>query len=311
MIDMKLGLLDLSEYGLIEVRGNDSRSFLNGILTQDIKTLPYGKGAYACLCTPKGKILADLFCYAAEDHFKLECHKNLKGKILELLSRYVLIQKVSLQDLSQEWGGVGILGSESPSFIQTHFPKSSGIIYKLQWGYPCFEFWMKKEHLLSFQASFQEKLALPFISKEEQEILRIESKTPLYGVDMNENTIPQEANLSQALNFKKGCYIGQETIARLQNLGHVNKQLVLLKIDGESALDKESKIVTQDGKEIGFITSQCFSPKYQSRIALGYLQYAYLNDPGPFLIKKMSGTKVSDTERRATSATTRSLWILD
>ena len=295
MIDMKLGLLDLSEYGLIEVRGNDSRSFLNGILTQDIKTLPYGKGAYACLCTPKGKILADLFCYAAEDHFKIECHQNLKGKILELLNRYILIQKVSLQDLSQEWSGVGVLGSESPSIVQKHFPQFSGIaplshqkisdvwiLYKLQWGYPCFEFWMKKEHLSSFQASFQvsfqKQLAVPFISKEDQEILRIESKTPLYGVDMDETTIPQEAHLFHALNFQKGCYIGQETIARLQNLGHVNKELVLLKIDEKEEVSKGSKIFTQQGEEIGFITSQCFSPKYQCVIALGYIRYAHFEE---------------------------------
>src|SRR3989338_11615749 len=282
---MKLGLLDLSERCLIEVRGSDARSFLNGILTNDIKTVSAGGGCYAYLCTPKGKILADLFCYALEDHFKLECHQNLKDKILELLNRYILIQKVSLQVL--DWGGVGVLGAESSSFIQKHFPQFSWttpfshkdisdlwMIYKLQWGYPCFEFWMKKKDI----SSFQEKLGLLLISKEDQEILRIESKIPLYGIDMDENTIPQEVNLFHALNFKKGCYIGQETIARLQNLGHVNKQLVLLKIDGESALDKESKIVTKDGNEIGFITSQCFSPKYQCVIALGYIRYAHFEE---------------------------------
>ncbi|MBI2646835.1 MAG: folate-binding protein YgfZ [Deltaproteobacteria bacterium] len=271
---MKLALLDLSERCLIEVGGSDSRLFLNGILTQDIKTLAAGTGCYACLCTPKGKILADLFCYAAEDHFKIECHQNLKDKILELLSRYILIQKVSLQDLSQEWGGVGVLGRESPSFIQKHFPKSSGIIYKLQWGYPCFEFWMKKERLLSFQ----KQLALPLISKEEQEILRIESKTPLYGVDMNENTIPQEANLSDALNFKKGCYIGQETIARLQNLGHVNKQLRLFQVSNSDILSKGTIIHTLAGEETGEITSSCYSPKYQCVIALGYIRYAHFEE---------------------------------
>lgn len=284
---MKSGLLDLSKRCLIEVRGAEARVFLNSILTQDIKTLAIGTGGYTCFCTPKGKILADFFCYALEDHFKLECHQDLKNKILELLSRYILIQKVSLQDLSQEWGGVGVLGSESPSIIQKHFPGVSWVapmshekisdiwmIYKLQWGYPCFEFWMKQEYL----SSFQKKLALPVISNEEQEIFRVESKTPLYGVDMNENTIPQEANLFHALNFQKGCYIGQETIARLQNLGHVNKQLVLLKIEGHEEVPKESKIITYASEEVGIITSQCFSPKYKSQIALGYIRYAHLGE---------------------------------
>ena len=129
------------------------------------------------------------------------------------MRRYIFIQKVSLQDLSQEWGGVGVLGQESPSFVRTYFPQfpwttpfshksipEAWMIYKLHWGYPCFEFWMKKENLVSFQ----KKLDAPFISKEDQEILRIESKTPLYGVDMDETTIPQEAHLFHALNFKKG-----------------------------------------------------------------------------------------------------------
>ena len=284
---MKLGLLDLSDRCVTQVFGSDSRLFLNRILTQDIQTLSLGKGSYACLCTPKGKILADLFCYADQDDFKIECHQNLKDKILDLLRRYIFIQKVSLQDLSQEWGGVGVLGQESPSFVRTYFPHFSveapfshksildvWIVYKSQWGYPCFEFWMKKENLVSFQ----KKLDAPFISKEDQEILRIESKTPLYGVDMDETTIPQEAHLFHALNFKKGCYIGQETIARLQNLGHVNKQLVLLKIDEKEEVSKGSKIFTQQGEEIGFITSQCFSPKYQCVIALGYIRYAHFEE---------------------------------
>ncbi len=288
-----VGWIDLSDHCLIEIQGVEARQFLNGILTNAIKTLLHGKGCYTCLCTPKGKILADLFCYATDTQFKLECYQNLKDKILELLRRYIIIQKVHLQDMSQEWGGVGVLGLKSPSFVQKHFPSFSHtshlghswisnvwVIYKPQWGYSCFEFWMKKDLL----SSFREKMSLPLISKEDQEVLRVESKTPLYGVDMSENTIPQEANLHEALNFKKGCYIGQETIARLQNLGHVNKQLVLLKIDGNEEVPKESKIVTLQGEEIGHVTSQCLSDKYKSRIALGYIKYAYLKVPCPFYI---------------------------
>ncbi len=320
------GLLNLfSDTCLISVEGSDSRSFLNGLLTNNIKTLQKGMGCYTCVCSPKGKILADLFCYAVSDSFFiLESRRELKNKILDLLKKYALNQKIKIREGAFHpeagnlafWGGRGILGTQAHSWFQKvypgcllptdlsheHFvppdqnteePKGVWIKRKNMWGYPCYEIWRDCTLEWNWEGEWPHQQVNPIepekylsnledpsllISKSTQEILRIESKTPLYGVDMDENTIPQEANLFHALNFKKGCYVGQETIARLQNLGHVNKQLVLLKIEGNEEVPKESKIITQEGKEIGFITSQCFSPKYKSRIALGYIRYAHLGE---------------------------------
>ena len=276
------GLFDLGDQCLIEIQGKDARPFLNGILTNNIVSLKSNSGCYALFCTPKGKVLADLFCYSIDDRFIINCRKDLKAKILELLRRYIVIQKVEINDVSEEWGGVLILDSHIES-TQKDFTyevvewegRSVRKIYKHTWGYSGYEWWSKEP----IKEDLKKKLNILEMSPQTQEILRIESLTPSYGIDFNENTLPQEANLMSSLNFEKGCYVGQETIARLQNLGHVNKRLVLLKVETNAPVQAGTKILShQDSQEIGVVTSSCISPKYSGVIAMGYVRYANLGD---------------------------------
>lgn len=141
-------------------------------------------------------------------------------------------------------------------------------IYKIWWELPWIEIWSQKEI----------KIDLPKIPCDVQEILRIESKTPLLGIDMNEETIPQEAGLKNALHFNKGCYMGQETITRLQHRGHVGKELALLKLNTNTLPARGEKIFSEKGEESGWVTSSCHSLKYNSVIAMGYLRYAFLKE---------------------------------
>lgn len=226
---MNLNFLDLENICVLEVFGKDARSFLNGLLTNDIQKLKLGEGCYTLICSPKGKILADLFCFCIEeDKFRIILSKELRQKVFDLFQKYIIIQEVEIQDFSGTW-----------------------------------------DVLESLKSKIE-------MSTEKREILRIESMVPKYGVDMDENTLPQEAGLYHALNFQKGCYIGQETIARLEHLGHVNKLLALIQLDKEVKIN--SKIFSREGEEIGRITSECFSKKYKSFIALGYIRYSYAKE---------------------------------
>jgi aminomethyltransferase len=103
------------------------------------------------------------------------------------------------------------------------------------------------------------------------DVVRIEAGIPVYGRDMTEETLPLEANLEAALSYTKGCYIGQEVIARIQARGHVNRKLVGLRLQGEVLPEHGAKIVSPQ-REVGWITSATYSPARQQNIALGYVR---------------------------------------
>jgi folate-binding protein YgfZ len=111
------------------------------------------------------------------------------------------------------------------------------------------------------------------------ETLRIEAGIPRYGIDMDETNVVTETNLDDAVSFTKGCYIGQEIIARIKYRGHVAKKLTGLIFENEVALESSTKILSPDNKEIGHVTSLTFSPRLKQTIALGYVKYDYLG-PG-------------------------------
>ena len=121
------------------------------------------------------------------------------------------------------------------------------------------------------------------------ETLRIEAGIPIYGVDMNENTIPIEAGLWDALNFEKGCYVGQEVIARIKWRGHVNWHLVGFEIQGDDIPNRDSSISTGE-REIGYITSSAFSPGLKKIIALGYIRREF-KEPGTMVIIHLDENK--------------------
>ena len=318
-VTQNMGLVDLSDRCWVEVKGGDSKKFLNGILTNNIQTLQPKTGCYSCLCTPKGKMIADLFCYncpplqpggRSENYFGIDCSSKLKLTLLETLKKYIIFQKVELFDQTDKWGTCAVIGPKVNGekglgdtqcwpwgFVRGPHGNTEGqdptlslranydydfvewegfkiwMIRKTMWGLPAFEMWVARDQLPSLKS----KLNVPELDPETQEVLRIESATPLFGVDMDENTIPQEANLYTALSFNKGCYVGQEVIARLEHRGHVGKQLRSLKLEGDKIPQRGEKIFSEDGQEIGTVTSSCFSPKFSSPIALGYIRYASLS----------------------------------
>jgi folate-binding protein YgfZ len=117
------------------------------------------------------------------------------------------------------------------------------------------------------------------VSADTLEVLRIEAGIPSYGVDMDETNVVTETNLDDAVSFTKGCYIGQEIIARIKYRGHVAKKLSGLIFEKEVVLEDAARILSSDDKEIGRLTSTTFSPRLNRTVALGYVKYDYLT-PG-------------------------------
>lgn len=301
-------LIELPGRCWVEVRGADGsgadvRKFLNGLLTNNIQTLAGKTGCYACLLTPKGKMIADLFCYSCPagggrgEYFGLDLAAAQKLAVLETLKKYIVFQKIELVDQSGKWSALAVVGPKARGFLENFFgsagskllpaenfsysevkwgEKNSWVIAKKLWGLDGFEIWVSNAEAAALKAA----LNLPEVDAATQEVLRIESGTPKFGVDMDETTIPQEAGLMAALSFNKGCYVGQEIVARLEHRGHVGKRLVQLKLPEGISLSKGQKICNAEEaeeKEIGEVTSHCFSPKFKNTLALGYVRYQFLN----------------------------------
>src|SRR3989338_84459 len=114
------GLLDL-DVSCIQVTGKDSRDFLNRILTNDIKTLKPNQGSYNCICDRKGRILADLYCYAYQYYFRIHCARQLRDTIFHLLERYIIMEDVQLKALTEE-GAFAIVGPASQTILTPFFP---------------------------------------------------------------------------------------------------------------------------------------------------------------------------------------------
>lgn len=309
-----VGIVDLSHHGKIELRGKEHIKFLQGILSSDVKKLEEGNGQYATFLTPKGRIIADMRLYRRVDSVLLDLEPGLNEKVRELFLKYKISYKVDIEDVT-----------ESTSLISVHGPKAKKLVEKTlgvqipdlkeydfitseingqkllianinRTGEPGFDIFVSSdgsnktvwEGLIARGQEFNAKPA----GLDAFETLRIEAGIPMFGVDMNENTIPIEAGLWKALSFDKGCYVGQEVIARIKWRGHVNWLLTGLKIDGDDIPKKDSRIISSE-REIGYITSSAFSPKLNKIIALGYIRREFNNSGTQVTIKTELNTTVS------------------
>jgi folate-binding protein YgfZ len=268
---------DVSHFGKIKVTGRDRSRFLQGMLTNDIKALDAGKGTFALFLDVKGHIHADLKVYAFPDHLLLVLQHYLVEKLMSGLDRYIMSEDVRMQDVTAELSMVQILGPKAADYLQTkginQFPEApyhhrnvSGQAFdfsliRLPAGFAMLE-GGQQTNLLDF-------LAGPMIGAKAFEVFRIESGIPLMQKDMDETNFPQECGLNAALDFQKGCYLGQETMARIDAQGHVNRHLV--GIVSTAPVTPGDKIF-RDNKEVGRITSATHSQMLGQPFALGYIR---------------------------------------
>jgi aminomethyltransferase len=286
------GLLDLSYYSVIEATGPDRVQFLHRMLTNDIKTLAPGEGCYATFLTPQGRTLADMRVYCLQDSLLLTVEPSLREKLVVGLRKFTIGNRVELHDRSEDLALLSIQGPKSGEFLSQvtsgfalsqklfdHFATEIGtaevrvcrVDRTLARGY---DLVAPEENLVATWRLLSER-GKPFEIRptgwKASNIHRVEAGIPLYGTDFDEAQIPLEAGLDNAISLKKGCYIGQEIIARATYLGHLNRKLAGLILAGDEPATKGAKIFREE-KEVGWITSSVFSPSLGKPIALGYLR---------------------------------------
>jgi folate-binding protein YgfZ len=265
-LTQEAGIVDVSDRTKIELRGDDRASFLHNFCTNDIKRLQPGQGCEAFICNVKGHVLGHVQVFCDESSLWLDTVPGQAEKLLAHLDRYLIREKVELLDRTSGYEEFVIVGPKADEAIERQ--GKSAVARQIDLGsVPAYSILFDRAASESTQA-----LNLPTCSREALEILRIEAGFPKFGIDITDDNLPQEvARDPQAISFTKGCYLGQETVARIDALGHVNRTLCGLAFAGETVplVGMELK---QGEKVVGAVTSACWSPRLKRPLALGYVR---------------------------------------
>ena len=297
------GLVDLSNRGLIRVEGQDRQRFLNAMLSNNTADLEPGQGCYATFLNPKGHMVTDMVVYADEASYLLEVESHVVPTFLEAIDFFVISEDVTFAIETEKWVALGVQGPNAPAALVAVSGQESLRDLASYGSQPCcvadHDVWVARRSYA--RESGYLLLADPAVAEvvwetirqqgeafdgravglEALDTLRIESGTPRFGVDMTAATIPIEANLLDAISYTKGCYVGQEVIARIDARGHVNRQLVGLLL-GDAGMPEAGARIFSPQREVGWITSATQSPTLRQTIALGYVRRESL-EPGTAL----------------------------
>ena len=266
----RAGLLDEPAWGVIEVRGTDRVAFLHNLLTQDIKSLQAGSAAEAALVTPAAKMLATPIVLAEADAHWLLTPRPQVETVLKTLDRYLITEDVTLADQRDNQTVLAIQGPRSQALLDEAGGAMRRAAYSVT-GEPGALVMVPVERAAALRTQLRQHGAMP-IGWETMNVLRIEAGIPWFGLDIDENTLLPETGLEGRLvSYTKGCYVGQEIIARVQTYGNVSRKLMGLLIEGHDVPQPKDAILSS-GEPVGHITSACFSPALQQPIALGYVK---------------------------------------
>lgn len=255
--------------GLIMVRGSEAVQFLDGLITNDLKTLDEGAQMLAAFPNAQGRLLAVVRVLRQEDKFLIETEEATHEKLFENVFRFTYAGDFFVEDLSDEYRFFSIFG-------RNFLPSTQPIIeLDAPYGTDYFVHVGDAEDFLTELHNIDAAEVTP----EAYETLRIEHGVPLFGVDMGETTIVPELGLDGLISYTKGCYIGQEIIARIHFRGHVAKRLTGISAKaGNEKLASDAKLATADGKNAGWVTSQTISPRLNRTIALAFVRYENLEN---------------------------------
>lgn len=290
-----VAVFDLSHWTKLAVTGSERKPFLHGMVTNEVKKLEPGMGNYSLFLNAKGKILADCFISDAGESLFLYGRETNRKPLFEGLNKYLIMEDAEIVDRTEQYAMFSVQGQNAESIFKKiepsitlpmemyHFTETfvNGIscrIYRSNHTvYGGFDMILGLDNAATLWNALQENRCPP-AGFDVLECARVEAGIPVLNHELDDTVIPQEAELHHAISFEKGCYIGQETVARLHFRGHVNRELTGFVLDTEHVPDG-SIVLHHDGKEAGKITSVVRSFELEKVIGLGYLRVA-LRQPG-------------------------------
>jgi tRNA-modifying protein YgfZ len=314
---------DRSDRTRMRIAGPKAAELVTGMVTNDVSGLTPGEGQYAAALTPKGKIVADLRIFAMADSLLIDTSAPAAAGWKEMVRKYVNPRVAPYHDVSAEISDVGVFGRSARAAISkiigldekelaalapyAHVTASFGdspvtVARVPEMDLDGFEIFVPTAATSALKAKLQ-SIGVSAGSIETWEIARVESGRPAWGADMDDSTLPQEANFDDlgAISYTKGCYIGQETVARVHFRGHVNRFLRKLRFVTRPAPPKGAELVDETGKVIGELKSVALSPRFGG-VALGMVRREI--PPGTTLQARWSGgecsVQVEQNEKGAT-----------
>lgn len=266
-------IADLSHLGLLALSGDDTVTFLQGQVTNDVKLLAGGNSQYAGYCNAKGRMLALFFAFTHEGRLCLQLHGALLEPIMKRLKMYVLRSKVLVDNVSDSTVRIGVAGAGAVHALQQIFPAmpqaphqltstDTSTLIRLPGSTPRFEIVTTPEHAPDLWAQLQQQ-CVP-VGSPCWEWLKIQAGIPDVVPATQEAFVPQMLNLDllDGINFKKGCYTGQEIVARTHYLGKVKRRTHLAHADATTAPRPGDPVYGSDGAEpVGMVVSAAPAPQ--------------------------------------------------
>jgi folate-binding protein YgfZ len=272
----RAGVLDCSDRGVLRATGADRVRFLNGMLSNDIGRLAAGQACPALMLTRKGHVLSELAVLHGEGALLLDVAAGTSAAVREILEKHIIADDVHIEDLAAELGQLAVEGPDARAAlaaIGVTAPEPGRLCAD-----PDGALWIgggaltpEGVRLLAPRervARVRDALGLAPLALREVSLLRIAYLVPEYGVDVTERNFPQEARLDAALSYTKGCYIGQEIVARIQSRGAVRKFLAQLAFDAPVSAGAE---LSAAGHRAGELTRAETPEGERGSIALGYV----------------------------------------
>ena len=287
------GAFHLVDQVKLRLTGKDRVRWLNGMTTNNIRDLSPEHGVYGFLLNPQGHILGDLTAYNRNDLIVVSTEASQLEKILATFDHYIIMDDVEVANITDEVASVGVAGPnceavlraagfDVPSLGQLQMAEMSWqnehltIIRGEHNKYPSFELWTAPNRIPGLLSTLQASGSM-LVGANALELYRIALGVPRYGQDIRERDLPQETAQDRALNFNKGCYVGQEIVERIRSRGNVHRKFTGFKLSG--TLPATGAKIQSQGKDVGEITSTALIPAlgqdergHDQPLALGYVR---------------------------------------
>ncbi len=288
-LTQKAGLLDTSSYGRLAYSGEDARDLINRLSTNELMTLEEGSGAATVLTSNKGRIVDVLYVLRRSDDLLVFTSPYNGQKVVDWIDFYTIIEDIEVEDLADttarlsvagpgaaaalsELAAEGVSSLELNRSIQASIAGASLTILRSDFlKLPGYELIADARDKAALWTALE--TAVTPIGTEAEEAVRIEQGIPVYGQELSEDYNPLEAGLIDQISFSKGCYIGQEVVARLNTYKKVQKYLMKLTWDTGVPVAPGAKLML-DGKQAGLVTSSAVSPVDGAGVGLGYVRKA-------------------------------------
>lgn len=286
------GLYDLSWRAKIAVTGGDRVRWLNGMVSNNVRDLATGHGVYAFMLNAQGRIQADLYVFQRGELLLVDMESAQREKVLQLFDRYIIADDVEIADVSDKITAVGLTGPQSREVLERAGIVVPDLTYlqfaEVAWQYAgqqttvtllrsgeeareSWQVWTSPEHL-SILRGWLITAGARHVGAIALNLFRISRGIPQFGIDIRDRDLPQETGQTRALNFTKGCYLGQEIVERIRSRGAVHRQFMAFGVEGQ--LPAAGAKIIVDEKEVGEITSAAILPLLAAEhpVALGYLR---------------------------------------